>query len=40
MTKKWGHNGAVHQLFMDFNKAYGTVQREIFYNVFIVFGVP
>ena len=37
---KWEYNETVHQLFMDFNKAYNAVRREIFYNVFIAFGVP
>jgi sorting nexin-29 len=38
--KKWEHNEAVHQLFIDFKKAYDSVRREALYNIFIEFGVP
>jgi len=30
----------VHQLFIDFKKAYDSVRREILYNILIEFGVP
>jgi hypothetical protein len=30
----------VHQLFIDFKKAYDSVRREVLYNVVIEFGVP
>jgi len=30
----------VHQLFIDFEKAYDSVRREILYNILIEFGVP
>jgi len=30
----------VHQLFIDFKKAYDSVRREVFCNVFIEFGIP
>jgi len=30
----------VHQLFIDFNKAYDSVRREVLYNILIEFGVP
>jgi hypothetical protein len=29
-----------HQLFIDYNKAYGSVRREVFYNILIEFGIP
>jgi hypothetical protein len=28
LKKKWEHNEAVHQLFIDFKKAYDSVRRE------------
>jgi hypothetical protein len=30
----------VHQLFIDFKKAYDSVRKEVLYNIFIEFGVP
>jgi hypothetical protein len=30
----------VHQLFMDFKKAYDSVRREVLYNILIEFLVP
>jgi hypothetical protein len=30
----------VHQLFIDFRKAYDSVRREVLYNILIKFGVP
>jgi hypothetical protein len=30
----------VHQLFIDFKKAYDSVRREVLYNIFIEFGEP
>jgi hypothetical protein len=33
-------NEAVHQLFIDFKKAYDLVRREVLYNILIEFGVP
>ena len=38
--KKWEHNEAVHQLFIDFKKAYDSVRREALYNILIEFGIP
>jgi hypothetical protein len=38
--KKWEHNGAVHQLFVDFKKAYDSVSREVLYNILIEFVIP
>jgi len=30
----------LHQLFIDFKKAYDSVRREILYNILIEFGIP
>ena len=38
--KKLEHNEAVHQLFIDFKKAYDSVRREALYNILIEFGTP
>src|SRR5215469_15008664 len=40
LKKKWEYNEAVHQLFIDFKKAYDLVRREVLYNILIEFGVP
>ena len=33
-----GINEAVHQLFIDFKKAYDSVRREVLYNILIELG--
>jgi hypothetical protein len=38
--KKWECNKTVHQLFIDFKKAYDSVRRDVLYNILIEFGVP
>jgi hypothetical protein len=40
LEKKWAYNGTVHQLFIDFKKAYDSVSREALYNILIEFGIP
>jgi hypothetical protein len=40
LEKKWEYNETVHQLFIDFKKAYDSVRREVLYNIVIEFGVP
>jgi hypothetical protein len=36
----WEYNETVHQLFIDFKKAYDTVRRDVLCNILIEFGVP
>jgi len=38
--KKCEYNEAVHQLFIDFKKAYDSVRREVLFNILIEFGIP
>jgi hypothetical protein len=40
LEKKWEYNGTVHQLFIDFEKAYDWIKREALYNVLLEFGTP
>jgi hypothetical protein len=39
LEKKWEYNETVHQLFIEFKKAYDSVKREVLYNILIEFGV-
>ena len=39
LEKKCEYNGAVHQLFIDFKKAYDSVRREVLYNILIEFSI-
>ena len=34
------YNGTVHQLFIDFKKAYDSVKREDLCNILTEFGIP
>ena len=40
LEKKWEHNEAEHQLFVDFKKAYDSVRREALYSIHIEFFCP
>ena len=40
LEKKREYNEEVHQLFIDFKKAYDSVRREVLHNVLIEFGIP
>ena len=40
LKKKWDYSEEVHQLFIDFKKAYDSVRREILYEILIEFGIP
>jgi hypothetical protein len=35
LEKKWEYNGTVHQLFIDFKKAYYSVKREVLYTILL-----
>jgi len=40
LEKKWEYNEAVHQLFIDFKKAYDSGRREVLCDVLVQFGIP
>jgi hypothetical protein len=40
LEKKWEYNGTVHQLFIDFKKAYDSVRTEALYNILVEFRIP
>ena len=40
LEKKWEYNEEVHQLFIDFKKAYDSVRREVLYKILIEIGIP
>jgi hypothetical protein len=40
LEKKWEYNGTVHQLFIDFKKAYDSVKREVLYNILFQSDIP
>jgi len=39
LRKKWEYNVAVHQLLIDFKKAYDSFRGGILYNILIEFGI-
>jgi hypothetical protein len=38
--KKWEFNSTIHQLFIDFKKAYHSVRRVVLCSILIEFGIP
>ena len=40
IEKKWEYNEGVHQLFIDFKKAYDSVRRDALYNILTECGIP
>jgi hypothetical protein len=40
LEKIWEYNETVHELFINFKKAYDSVRMEILYNIVIESGVP
>jgi hypothetical protein len=39
LEKKWEYNDTVHQLFIDCEKAYDSMRRELLYNILREFGI-
>ena len=37
--EKWEYNEVVHQLFIDFKKAYDSFRREVLHNILIETGI-
>jgi hypothetical protein len=37
LEKKWEYNWTMHQLFIDFKKAYNSIKREVLYNIMLEF---
>jgi hypothetical protein len=35
-----GIQWAIHQLYIDFKRAYDSVMREVLYSILIEFGIP
>jgi len=40
LEKKWEYNEEVHQLFINFKKAYDSIRREVLYKILTEFGNP
>jgi hypothetical protein len=40
LEKTWECNSTVHQLFIDFKKAYDSVRWEVLCNILSEFGIP
>ena len=40
LEKEWEYNEEVHQLLIEFRKAYVSVSREVLYEILIEFGIP
>jgi hypothetical protein len=40
IQKEWEYSWTVHQLFIDFQKACDSVEREVLFNILPDFGVP
>jgi len=40
LEKKWDYSEEVHHLFIDFEKVYDSVRREVLYKILFEFGIP
>jgi len=40
LGKAWEHNVDIHRIFVDFQKAYGSIQRDKLYAIMAHFAIP
>jgi hypothetical protein len=40
LEKTWEYNVEIHQIFVDFQKAYDSIRRDILYAIMAYFGIP
>jgi len=40
LEKAWEHNVEIHQIFVDFQKAYDSIRRDKLYTTMAYFGIP
>ena len=40
LEKAWEHNVEIHQIFIDFQKAYDSIRRDKLYLIMEFFGIP
>jgi len=40
LEKAWEHNVEIHQIFVDFQKAYDSIRRDKLYTIMVHFGIP
>jgi hypothetical protein len=40
LEEKWEYNETVHQLFIDSEKGYDSIRREVLYNILTELGIP
>jgi hypothetical protein len=40
LVRTWKYNGTIHQLFIDFKKAYHSFRKEVLYKILIQFPIP
>jgi hypothetical protein len=40
LEKAWEHNVEIHQIFVDFQKAYDSIRRDKLYAIMAHFGIP
>ena len=40
LQREWEYSEAVHRIFIDLEKAYNSVTREVLYDILTEFGIP